>query len=84
MARQNVTTHNVKSPDGRRHQTRIDGKPVLEDYYIAGGHVYEIPQGRGKPRARVCFKETPRGDGEMLWEADEGRAEWERVMALLS
>ena len=84
MAKQRVTTHDVKSHNGRRSQTRIDGKLVLEDYYRAGGHVYEIPQGRGKPRARVCFEETPRGDGGMLWEENAGLVEWERVTALLS
>lgn len=74
-----VTWHTVKRNEGSRNQVRVDGKVVLEDYYRAGGHTYEIPQGRGKPRARVCFEETLRGDGEVLWEENEGITELERV-----
>lgn len=51
-----------------------NGKIICEHYYIAGGHVYEIPRGQGQPRARVCFAETPTGDGEMLWEENGGAA----------
>ena len=84
MARQGITTHQVKSHNGPCNQTRIDGKLVLEDYHRVGGHVYETPQGRGKPRARVCFEETLRGDGGMLWEENDGRAKLEYVNARLS
>jgi hypothetical protein len=78
-----ITKRKSKRPDGVCNQTRIDGKLVLEDYYRAGGHTYEILQGRGKPRARVCFKETLRGDGEMLWEEHNGREEYKRIWSLL-
>jgi len=85
-----ITTHQRTRPDlsgdyypGRCNQTRINGKVVLEDYYRGGAHIYEIPQGRGKRRARVCFEETPRGDGGMLWEEYDGRAEYERICRLL-
>lgn len=56
-----------------------DGKLVCEHYYIAGGHVYEIPWGRGRARAKVCFAETPSGDGEMLWEENSGAALFELI-----
>jgi hypothetical protein len=56
-----------------RNKTYINGKLVLEDYYACGGHTYLIPQGRGKRRATVTVKETPRGDGEVLDEYDGGK-----------
>jgi len=79
MIEQTVTWHTVKHGDGSHNQMRVNGKVVLEDYYRAGGHTYEIPQGRGKKRSRVCFEETPRSDGEVLWEENGGIAELERV-----
>jgi len=49
-----------------------DGRVLYEHYYRAGGHIYEIPRGRGTPRAIACYRETPAGDGELLWEEHGG------------
>lgn len=63
-----------------RQQVRdASGRLLAEHYYIAGGHVYEIPRGRGQVRAKVCFAETPTGDGKVLWEQNGGAALFELI-----
>lgn len=70
-------------PSGQSNKTFLDKKLVLEDYYRAGGHTYEIPRGRGLPRAVVCFEETPRGDGAFLREEHNGAEELQEVLFAL-
>ena len=61
-----------------RNQVRDgSGNLLYEHYYLAGGHVYEIPRGRGQKRAKICFEETPRGDGAVIWEENHGAQELE-------
>ncbi|NSW83176.1 MAG: hypothetical protein HPY90_07860 [Syntrophothermus sp.] len=63
---------------GKRVYARKNGRLLYVHYYVADGHVYEIPRGRGHPRARVCFKETP-GGREVLWEEYDGAALLEAI-----
>jgi len=67
-----------------KNTIKLNGKVVKVDYYVAGGHVYEIPRGRGKPRAKACYAETVHGDGVLLWEEHGGheavRAMNERII----
>ena len=51
-----------------------EGHIVGEDYYSAGGHVYEFIRGRGQRRAKVCFLCTPQAPegGDMAWEEHDG------------
>lgn len=58
---------------GKRVYAHKNGRLLYVHYYVADGHVYEISRGRGRPRARVCFKETP-GGREVLWEEHGGAA----------
>lgn len=60
-----------------------NGHVVYEHYYLASAHVYEIPRGRGLPRAKVAFEETPHGDGRLLWEEHDGAAMHEQAFASL-
>ena len=48
------------------------GKVIAYHYYQYGTHIFEFPRGRGIPRARVAFQETPRGRGKVLWEEHGG------------
>lgn len=63
---------------GKRVYARKNGRLLYMHYYVADGHVYEIPRERGRPRARVCFKETP-GGREVLWEEHGGAALLEAI-----
>jgi len=54
------------------------GDHIGEHYYKAGGHVYEFFAAKpGERRAKVCFEETPEGNGRMLWEENGGLARFQ-------
>ncbi len=68
---------------GKRNIVRDSkGRVLYEHYYLAGGHVYEVPRGKGKKRAKACFEETPTGDGRLLWEEEGGCAALEAAKAI--
>jgi hypothetical protein len=62
-----------------RHRHFENGRLVAEDYYLAGGHVYEFVRGPGQRRAKIAFEETPTGDGRELWNEGVTMSDIERL-----
>ena len=56
----------------KKREKDVQGKTLYIHYYTAGEHIYEFPRKKGQPASIIAFRRTPKGDGEMLWQKNDG------------